>query len=583
MSAPARNGLVPLTDETTFYTYLRVSSDDQEKDGMSLPVQDDETLGYGAKQPGWVYGGSFRDVETGANPHRRDYERLLATVRADRARRRRVAIVVVKQSRFGRDIEELGRAWREYVKELGVEIHSTRDGGHIKDQLTFLFRGVMNHNELTVISEGVKNSFARLRRAGWLRPGRPPWGYAWLQATDEQRRDGSPTVVAVPHETEADYVRELFRQRAEGRSTYELAAWAQALPESARGGRTLSQSAIRAVLNSPTYVGRNPVDDGDVLDASPGRWEPLCDEQTWRAIHPRVGERTDPVPISTRGEYVLTRFIFCEVCGSRMNGHTRKPYVRTRRGRPVREPAYRTYICASRMSSDVDARPDGKVCHHKIGADALERQLFDQLGALVGALATPGVQAGARRAAREAEERSSATGDARRLRHVRDERKALSDARADLTISLATRQIDQGAYDEAAGRLGQKIDVLDAEIARLAAIVGTAERRARERPMIDVILDQAAFWHDVVVDGTLEDRRALLRLLVERTTPRRVGRGSYVLGLVLTPLGAQLLEVGARLLVAGGQGETAQLAWANCAVSPSPSASNRPAALAHSG
>lgn len=566
----ARNDkLAPFeTDETIFYTYKRVSSDDQEKDGMSLPVQDEETLGYGANRPGWIFGGTFQDVETGANPLRRDYGRLLAAVRADRARRRRVAIVVVKQSRFGRDIEELGRAWREYVKELGVEIHSTRDGGHIKDQLTFLFRGVMNHNELTVISEGVRNSFARLRRAGWLRPGRPPWGYAWVAATDDQRRDGAPTVVAVPHEHEADYVRELFRKRADGLSTYELAAWAQALPSAARGGRTLNASGIRAVLNSPTYVGRNPVDGGDVLDAEPGRWEALCDEATWRAIHPRVGEREDAVPVSTRGEYALTRFIFCEVCGARMNGHTRKPYLRTRRGRPVREPAYRTYICASRMSGDVDARPDGNVCHHKIGADALERQVFGQLGTLVGALATPGVREAARLAAREAEARVAATGDARRLRNARDERKALSDARADLTISLATRQIDQAAYDEAAARLGEKIDALDVEIARLAALVGTSERRKLERPMIEVILDQAAFWGDVLADGTVEDRRALLRLLVERLTPRRVGYGAYVLGMKLTPLGAQVLEVSAGLLLAGGQVEAERLAWANCSTSP---------------
>ena len=570
------NGLVPLDDETTFYTYKRVSSDDQEKDGMSLPVQDEETLGYGANRPGWVFGGTFQDVETGANPQRRDYQRMLATVRADRARKRRVAIVVVKQSRFGRDIEELARSWKDLVKRLGVEIHSTRDGGHIKDELTFHFRGVMNHNELTVISEGVRGSFARLRRAGWLRPSRTPWGYAWEPATAEQRRDGSPTVVAVPHEIEADYVRELFRLRAAGQSVYELAAWAQALPEGARGGRQLSASGIRNVLTSPTYVARQPVPDGDVLDAPAGRWEPLCDEATWRAIHPRVGERADPVPISTRGGHVLTRFIFCEVCGARMNGHIRQPYVRTRRGRPVHEPAYRTYICASRMSRDVDARPDGKYCHHKIGAEALERQVFEQLGTLIGALMTPGVREAAIAASRAADERSAATADLHRLRKARDERAALSDARADLTISLATRQIDQAAYNEAVGRLAKKIDAYDTDIERLTASVGSVERRARERPMIEVILDQAAFWRDVVVDGTLEDRRAVLRLLVERLTPRRVARGEYVLGLTLTPLGAQLLEVGASLLRVGGQGEVARLAWSNC--SPSPRAVRAPAA-----
>lgn len=566
--------------ETVFYTYGRVSSDDQEKDGMSMPVQDDETLVYGARQPRWRHGGSFRDVETGANPQRRDYQRLLAQLRADRADGRPVAVVVVKQSRFGRDIEELVRAWKELVKRLGVEIHSTRDGGHIRDELMFLFRGVMNHNELTVISEGVRKSFARAREHGWLKPGRPRWGYAWAPATAEQRGQGSPMVVAVPHETEADYVRELFARRAAGESFYQLATWAQQLPAAARGGRQLGRSAVKDVLCSPVYVGRNPVAAGvDVLDASPGRWEPLCDEATWRTLHPRPGERADVVPISTRGEYPLTRFIFCEMCGARMAGHLRKAFVRIRKGRRVNEPEYRTYICSSRMAGADERRAGEPTCHRKIGADAIERQVFGTLGALVAALAVPDVRQDAYRLAAEAEERSGATGNARRLRAATGDRKRLSDARGDLTISLAIREISREQHAEASGRLGEKIDALDREIERLESLVGQADRRRRERPAIEVIVEQARFWGDVLADGTTEDRRALLRLLVERATPRRVVRGEYVAGIVWTAMGRQLIEVASGLLVRADQGEVAQRAWANCSTSPSPRGALAPLAV----
>jgi DNA invertase Pin-like site-specific DNA recombinase len=569
-AARSRNGLVPLAaaGDAIFYTYKRVSSDDQEDDGLSLPVQDDETLAYGARQPGWSFGGTFQDVETGANPQRRDYQRMLAQLRADRAAGRRVAVVVVKQSRFGRDAEELIRAWKELVKRLGVEIHSTRDGGHIKDELTFLFRAIMNHNELTVISEGVRNSFARARAHGWLKPGRPRWGYAWVAATAEQRGSGSPMVVAVPHDVEADYVRELFAKRAAGDSLYELATWAQSLPPSARGGRQLSRSAIRDVLGSPVYVGRNPVPDGtDVLDVEPGRWQPLCDEPTWRAIHPRAGERADAVPLAIKSEYPLTHFIFCEVCGARMAGHLRKPFVRIRRGRPVHETAYRAYTCSSRMGGADERRVGEKTCHRKLGADAIERQVFGTIRSLVAALATPGVRELARQAAAETEERSGASGNHRRLLAAQADRKRLSDARADLTISLAIREISAEQHAEAAGRLTEKIDALDRELERLTSLVGHAERRQRERPLIEVILDQATFWDDVLADGTTDDRRALLRLLVERTTPRRQGYGAYAAGIVWTAMGQQLIEVASALLLQSGQGEVVQLAWANCSTS----------------
>jgi DNA invertase Pin-like site-specific DNA recombinase len=566
-----RAALQVVAGDVVFYAYLRVSSDGQEEEGMSIPVQDDETVAYGARQSRWTYGGTFRDVETGANPQRRDYQRMLAQIRADRAAGRSVAVVVVKQSRFGRDMEELARAWKEIVVQLGVEIHSTRDGGHMRDELSFLFRAVMNHNELTVISEGVRKSFARAREHGWLKPGRRRWGYDWTAATAEQRGNGSPMVVAVPHPIEADYVRELFAKRATGESLYQLATWAQQLPPEARGGRQLGRAAIRDVLRSTVYVGRNPVADGtDTLDARPGRWEPLCDEATWRTIYPRVGDRVDAVPISTRGEYPLTRFIFCEMCGARMAGHLRKAFVRVRKGRPVNEPEYRTYICSSRMAGADERRAGEPTCHRKIGADAIERQIFGALRSLISALLTPTVRERARAESTATEERSGAVGNRRRLTAATSDRKRLSDARADLTISLATREISREQHAEASGRLGEKIDALDREIARLEALVGQAERRGRERPLIDIILDQASFWDAVLEQGSAGERREVLRLLVERATPRRVGYGAYVGGLVLTSLGRHLIEVGSALLEADGQGEVVQSAWANCSTSPSP-------------
>ena len=115
-------------------TYARVSSDDQEKDGLSLPAQDKETLAYVAARETWAFGGAFVDVQTSSVVNRADYQRMLAAARATSASGKRVAIVVVKQTRFGRDIEELARAWKE-LGHLDAELHATRDGGLIADPL----------------------------------------------------------------------------------------------------------------------------------------------------------------------------------------------------------------------------------------------------------------------------------------------------------------------------------------------------------------------------------------------------------------------------------------------------------------
>lgn len=583
MSGRRRRNPGQLADgEVIALIYTRVSSDDQEKDGMSLPVQDAECKRYVADRE-MVLGGVYQDVQTGANPTRADYQRMLAEARALRSRDKRVAIICVLQSRFGRDLEELARAWKELVKQLGVELHATRDGGQCRDELTFGIRGVMVQRELTVISEGVARSFARTRAAGWLKPGRRRWGYAWEDATDEQRRTGSPTVVPVPHPQEAEYVRELFERRASGASYRQLTTWVQSLPDDARGRskkgatsiRQMSVSSIKDVLDSPVYVARNAPDDPnvDVLDTAPGRWEPLCDDETWLAIHPRRGARENPVPVaSPRGEYPLTHFLFCVRCGARMSGQIRRGTVRKRPGRrDYRSKDERIYICTSRMSGAEDTKArGGKPCYRTITAHLIERRIFEQIGALLAAVASPGFCERARAASRDAEQRAAATGGERRLINARDDRKKLSDARADLLIRLSLGEIDDAAYREGAARLGERIDALDAEIVRLGGLVEHAVRRQQQLPQIELILDQASYWRDELVDGALDGRRAILRLLLERATPRRIAAGAYVAGMELTSLGRHLLEVASALLVADGRVEAVQLAWANCTTSTRP-------------
>jgi DNA invertase Pin-like site-specific DNA recombinase len=581
-SVPKRRGpltgLPPLSDDVVAYTYARVSSDDQEKDGMSLPVQDKETLAEVARHPGWTFGGAFKDVQTGTNPTRTDYQRMLAASRVTTAAGKRVMIVVVRQNRFGRDGEEALRAWKEFER-LGSQLWATRDGGLLADPLMYGVRAILAEHDVRQISENVKETFAEIRENGWLKPGRPRWGYRWEPATPEQRGNGSPMVVPVPHEDEAPYVRELFRRRAAGESVRALAAWAKGLPESARGwvrfsdgtrrGRQLDVTAIRNALAAPPYVARNPQPGLDLLDVPPGKWEPLCDDVTWRAIHPRVGERTNPVRVLPRCEYVLTGYLFCEVCGARMCGQIRRGSVRKRvNRRDWQAPDRRVYICSSRMAG---ASWTGPTCYRTIDADLIEREVFRTFGPLLAMLARPGLREAARQAARDAERRSSSTGDARRLLNYEQDRQALIEERNALTIAVSLDRIPQDAYMSAVASVAAKLAPLEAEITRLRGLAATGRRRAEERPMVDVLLEQAAHWQWVVEEGGVPEQRAFLELVLDRATPRRVRNGEYRAGMQLTALGDSLLEVGAVVLpIGGGRVEDAQRAWANCVSSTRP-------------
>jgi len=573
MRRPRRNAHAALDDATdvVWYGYLRVSSDDQERDNMSLPTQDDEIMGYGDRQPTWTYGGKFQDTETGSNPGRDDYQRLLAVVRADRAAGRAVRIVVAKQGRLGRDIEELARVWRTLVVGLGVQIHSTRDGGHIRDIQQFLFAGLMDHLFLENLSQTVGASLDRFARLGWAKPGPARWGYQFVPASGEQRLQGSPKVVLVPHPKEHQYVRDLFSKRAEGWSYQKLTDWAQGLPAEARGGRALTLAGIRNALGCRTYLARCTSPHRDPLEAPVGRWEPLCDDDTWRAIHGAGGGRQNVVPLGQRSEYALTHYLFCE-CGARMSGLIRGGHVRRRPGRrPYTEPVRRGYMCASRMEgAEARAARGGATCHRTIQADLIEDLVFRVLHGRLSVLMEPDIARAARAESREIEERASARGPERRLVLRRADLAGFEEQKGRLVLSFTNGVIDRD--DLATGKrvIDDDIARVAAEIAELERLCGRKGREAADRAAIDILLGQATFWEQVAREGTTDDRRELLRLLVERVRPVRVRPGQYEAGLTFTALGEHLLQVTSGLLLAAGRGEEVQWSRLHYALSAGP-------------
>src|SRR4051812_16008273 len=94
---------------TEALVYLRVSSDEQAREGSSLDTQHDQCVEYAARQ-GWPVGEIYTDVMSGTRDDRPDYRRLLDDVRAARTGGRRVVVVVAALDRFGRKLLERVRS-----------------------------------------------------------------------------------------------------------------------------------------------------------------------------------------------------------------------------------------------------------------------------------------------------------------------------------------------------------------------------------------------------------------------------------------------------------------------------------------
>src|SRR5262249_53588774 len=94
-----------IDDLTTCFPYVRVSTDEQAQEGLSLPAQIEAIRRYAAGR-GWMIAPEHVDVMSGRRTDRPQYRAMLAEVERLRAAGKPVAVAVVRVDRLGRDLIE---------------------------------------------------------------------------------------------------------------------------------------------------------------------------------------------------------------------------------------------------------------------------------------------------------------------------------------------------------------------------------------------------------------------------------------------------------------------------------------------
>jgi len=493
--------------------YTRVSSDEQARDGISLDAQLAECRRYAAR-PGWVIGVERQDVLSGTRDDRREYQALLADIRRLRAEGRTVVVVVAALDRFGRKLFERVRC-REELKALGVPTHSVREGGEVSDIVANVLAAVAEE-EVRRLGERVRATNRHLVAGGWHHVGRAPWGYVWRPSTAEERAMGSPKSVLEIDAVSATYVREAFDRLARGDSIRSVANWLSRLPERARAGRQMRYSAVHVILQMRTYIGR-------FEDGGAGRWPALIDSEIWQQAQESIA-RHSHLPKQASREYLLTGFMRCERCGSRMSGWHQ-------RGRPLR------YRCMG--SQQGAAAPDFR-CYHNMRCEQIDGALLAEIAEMLGVLTArdPKVRAALHerwRAGQRDADAADADAAIRGLERDADKsRQRLTDA----AVLLVDGTIDKAGYERLRDRVQADLELAEAEIARLTGI-----REVRPAlPPLDAVLAEAGSWQRVLAEGCASLRREVLAHLVLTITPRRTMRDTFSLDIRWTPLGEMLLR-----------------------------------------
>ena len=293
---------------------------------------------------------AFGDAKSSRGSGRVEYQRMVEYMRESGSN----FLVVVPDARhLGDDLESVARTLIE-LEASGAKVECADEEFPDPLQNAFKTLGVKG------VSNTRSNSIRESMRARALKGqglGRPPYGY-------RNGRNGGLEVVR----EEAPIVELIFRLHTKNGLGLRLCA--QHLNErgiSTRRGGNWNIVTIRDILKNPTYMGTY-TRFGLRL---PRAHEPIIPPDVFRAAQTVTTSRRPVGRISNSEPFLLSGLIYCDYCGNRMMGVTRRQTWKRKDGRRANG-TYRYYQCQSRNNQSLCG-------YHTWRASRLEGSVLTQL------------------------------------------------------------------------------------------------------------------------------------------------------------------------------------------------------------
>jgi site-specific DNA recombinase len=291
------------------FSYTRVSSKEQEREGFSIPAQIALLREYASRNSLQVVR-EFEEAETAKSSGREQFAEMLEVLKK---RKKPAVLLVEKTDRLYRNFKDF-IAIDDLINESGLEVHLVKEGeilGKSANSHTKLIHGikvVLAKNYIDNLSEEIRKGMAEKRaQGGW--PHKAPVGY----------RNVKKELVIDP-ET-APYVREAFRLFATG--LYSLTALREELFSQGftyRADRPkMTRSGLGKLLQSRFYIGEMEI-NGEIFD---GKHEPLVSVEVWLAAHRAFRKGNKPESYNRR-EFKFGGVMTCGECGAPVVGELKK-------------------------------------------------------------------------------------------------------------------------------------------------------------------------------------------------------------------------------------------------------------------
>ena len=311
--------------------YFRANAPTTSKDNGKSPQEfESEFQDYcyvNLHQPVEIFG-DLSPSDDGKYP---EYERLVGYIRDSGSE---FLVTVPDATHLGGDLEAVARAFLS-LENMGSKVTCQDDDmpDPLQNALVTLGAPGASRERSEKIRMSMQNRALRGKGLG-----RPPYGY----------RNGEDGTLEIVKE-EAPVVELIFRLYTRDRMGMRLIV--QHLNErgiTTRRGGNWNVVSIRDILKNTVYIGTY-TRFGLRL---PGSHEPIIPRDVFREAQDIVRERRPLGRVSRPEPYLLSGIAFCESCGNKMMGVTRRQLWRNKDGNRSRA-TYRYYQCQSRNNQSV--------------------------------------------------------------------------------------------------------------------------------------------------------------------------------------------------------------------------------------
>lgn len=517
------------------YCLYRVS-DLGQVEKNDIPMQRIACQTFAQKQ-GWTVIKEFS--EKGVSGYKKTMQQrdAIQEIREDALAGKYDILLVYMFDRIGRRDDETPFAV-EWLTRNGIAVWSVCEGeqrfdNHV-DKLTNYIRYWQAAGESEKISERTRTRIRQLTQEGIFTGGVCPYGYELVRGKRLNKRNQPMNDLRVC-ESQAEVVRLIFEKaKREGLGSMRIANYLNEQGYLTGRGKRWNQSSIKRILTNHLYLG--VLQKGGV-ESPPLPALQIIDHDTFFRVQEIMNSRRkgatenmQTIPKQTRGQFLLSGFLYCGHCGARANGTTsRKQYLRKDGALYQRD--RRSYRCNASIDG-VPTECDGPRTYHAERAEEVFKTAISAILTQLEALSIETIleykyQVALRKQQMEYQEAEDIL-KRKRLDHetLRDE--VVKALRGESAFKL---NLLQSLLKETE----QAIETTTAQLYEQREKLQNAELLRRE---VEVKQLKYHGLNQIFTNGTMEEKKMLLSVLIDRVEIKQ----GYELNIQLAPDFDQFLD-----------------------------------------